>query len=108
MNATSFDVGVAIAMLAVAIALVVWFWRYMAAASGRRMARMLARAGVDAEIIRQGDSEAIIRDVRSRCRSCAAEDLCERWLDGKVEGENGFCPNAPIFRALKVTAARTA
>ena len=108
MDLTLFEIGVATVMLAVTLALVVWFSRYMAAASGRRMARMLARAGVDPEIARQGDTEAIIRDVRSRCRSCAAEDLCERWLDGKVEGDNSFCPNAQIFRALKKPTARTA
>ena len=108
MNPTLFEIGVAIVMVAVSVALVVSFWRYLAAASGRRMVSMLTRAGVDPEVARHGDTEAIIRDVRSRCRSCASEDLCDRWLDGKVEGDNSFCPNAQIFRTLRTATRRTA
>ena len=69
--------------------------------------RMLMRAGVDPDIAARGDKEAIIEDIRSRCRKCQAEDLCERWLAGKVEGENTFCPNAPIFGALTNNRGRT-
>ncbi|MBI4207752.1 MAG: hypothetical protein HY527_22250 [Betaproteobacteria bacterium] len=103
MNPTLFEIGVAIIMVAVSIALVVWFSRYMAAASGRRMMHMLTRAGVDPEVAKHGDTEAIIQDVRSRCRRCRFEDLCDRWLAGKVEGDNSFCPNAQIFRSLTRT-----
>ncbi|MDO8598256.1 MAG: DUF6455 family protein [Sulfuricaulis sp.] len=108
MNPTLFEIGVAIFMVAVGVALVVWFSRYVAAASGRRMMHMLTRAGVDPAVARQGDTEAIIRDVRSRCGRCMSEDLCERWLAGKVEGDNSFCPNAQIFRLLTRTTGRIA
>jgi len=108
MNPTLFEIGVAIFMLAVSIALVVWFFRYTAAASGRRMIHMLTGVGVDPEVARQGDNEAIMRDVRSRCLRCRSEDLCDRWLAGKVEGDNSFCPNAQIFRTLTRTSAATA
>jgi len=108
MNPTLFEIGVAIFMVAVSVALIVWFLRYMAAASERRMMHMLARAGVDPEVAKHGDTEAIIQDVRSRCGRCRSEDLCDRWLAGKVEGENSFCPNAQIFRILTRTAGRIA
>jgi len=100
MSPTMFDIGVALVMVAVVVALLLWFARYMGASSERRMTRMLMRAGVDPDIVARGDKKAIIEDIRSRCRKCQAEDLCERWLAGKVEGENTFCPNAPIFSAL--------
>jgi hypothetical protein len=100
MSPTLFEIGVAIVMLAVIVALFVWFAKYLRASSERRMTRMLTRAGVDPDIAARGDKAAIIEDVRRRCQKCQAEDLCERWLAGKVEGENTFCPNAQIFSAL--------
>jgi E3 ubiquitin-protein ligase DOA10 len=100
MSPTLFEIGVALVMVAVIVALLVWFARYLRASSERRMVRMLMRAGVDPDIAARGDKEAIIEDIRSRCQKCQAEDLCERWLAGKVEGENTFCPNARIFSAL--------
>ena len=106
MNPTLFEIGVAIIMVTVSIALVVWISRYMAAASGSRMMRMLTSAGVDPEVARHGDTETIMRDVRSRCRRCRFEDVCDRWLAGKVEGDNSFCPNAEIFHALTRTSRR--
>ena len=108
MNPTLFEIGVAILMVTVIVALVVWLSRNMAAISARRRMNMLARAGVDPEIARHGDNEAIMRDVRSRCGKCRSEDLCVRWLAGSVEGDNDFCPNAQIFRSLTGTAGRTA
>lgn len=100
MNPTLFEIGVAILMVAVSVALVVWFSRSVAAASERRMTHMLMRAGVDREVARHGDSEAILQDARRRCGGCRFEDLCDRWLAGKVEGDNSFCPNAQIFRRI--------
>ena len=97
MNPTLFEIGAAIIMVAVTVTLVVWFSRYLAAASGRRMMHMLTGVGVDPEVARQGDTEAIMRDVRSRCLRYRSEDLCDRWLAGKVEGDDSFCPNAQIF-----------
>ena len=108
MNPTLFEIGMAAIMVAVIVALIVWFSRYLAAVSARRMMQMLARAGVAPELARQGDAEAIMRDVRSRCQRCRSEDLCERWLAGKAEGDNSFCPNEPVFRLLAKTGARAA
>jgi hypothetical protein len=108
MNPTLFQVGVAIFMVAANVALVVWFSRYLAATSGRRMTQMLMRARVDPEVARYGDTAAIMQDVRRRCRRCRSEGLCDSWLAGKVEGDNSFCPNAPIFRILTRTAGRIA
>src|SRR6266498_5925162 len=100
MNPTLFEIGVAIFMVAVSVGLIVWFSRSMAAASGRRLMHMLTRAGVDPDVAKHGDTEAIIQDVRRRCLRCRSEDLCDRWLAGKVEGDNSFCPNAQIFRTM--------
>jgi hypothetical protein len=104
MSPTLFEIGVALLMITVSVALIVWFSRYVAATSQTRMMRMLARAGVDPEVARRGDNEAIMRDVRSRCVRCPSEALCERWFAGLVEGDNSFCPNAQIFRSLTKTA----
>jgi len=108
MNPTLFEIGLAIIMVAVSVALVVWFFRYLAAVSGGRMMHMLARAGVDPEVARRVDTEAIMQDVRSRCQKCRFEDLCDRWLAGKAEGDDSFCPNAQIFRRLTRTTGRIA
>jgi len=108
MNPTLFEIGAAIVMVAVSIALTVWFFRSLAAASGKRMMQMLTRAGVDPEVARHGDTEAIIKDVRGRCLKCRSEALCDRWLAGKAEGDNSFCPNAQIFRMLTGTTGRLA
>jgi hypothetical protein len=108
MNPTLFEIGGAIFMVAVSVALVVWFSRYVAATSKGRMMQMLTRAGVDPEVARQGDTEAIIQDVRRRCGRCRFENLCDGWLAGKVEGDNSFCPNAQIFRMLNRTTGRSA
>ena len=108
MNPTLFQLGVAFFMVAVSAFLVVWFWRYSAAASQRRMMQMLTRAGVAPELVRRGDIEAIIKDVRRRCRTCPSEGYCDRWLAGEVEGDNAFCPNAEIFRSLARSKERIA
>jgi hypothetical protein len=107
MSPTLFEIGVALVMVAVIIALLVWFARYLGASSERRMMRMLMRAGVDRDVAARGDKEAIIEDIRSRCRKCRSEALCERWLAGKIEGENTFCPNAQIFSALTNNRGRS-
>jgi len=108
MSPTLFEIGVAIVMVAVSAALIVWFARSMAAASGRRTMQMLTRAGVAPEVARYGNTEAIIQDVRRRCIRCRSEDLCDRWLAGKVEGDHSFCSNAQIFRTLTRNTARVA
>jgi hypothetical protein len=101
MNPTLFEISVAIVLVAVSVALLVWIGRYMAAASERRLTRMLKRAGLDPEIATHGDTEAIIKEIRRRCRKCASEALCERWLAGEEEGNNSFCPNARVFDVLR-------
>ena len=101
------QISVAIVMVVVSITFVVSIRRYMNATSERRMMRMLKRAGLDPEIATHGDIEAIVREVRSRCRKCQTEDLCERWLAGEEDGRNSFCPNANIFRNLARSAQHT-
>ena len=108
MDSTLYEIGAAMLMVAVIVALIVWFFRYQATVSARRMMEMLTRAGVDPEVARQGNVEAIMQDVRSRCQKCQSEALCDRWFAGKAEGDNSFCPNAPIFRMLARTGARVA
>lgn len=108
MDLTLFQIGVAIVMVYVSVVILVSFQRYMRTTSERRMMLMLKRAGVDPDIAAQGDNEAIFKDVRSRCRKCRSEDLCERWLAGEVKGENAFCPNARIFSNLTRTTGHTA
>lgn len=103
MNPTLFEISAAIVMVAVTVALIVWIRRYMAGASERRMMSMLQRAGLDPEIAMQGDTEAITKEIRRRCRRCDSEALCERWLAGEEKGENVFCPNAQVFEELART-----
>jgi hypothetical protein len=97
---TVFHIVIAIIMVAVAIALVSWFARYRAAGAERRMTKMLKQAGVAPEIAASGEAEAIMKEVRRRCRRCQSEDVCERWLTGEKAGDNNFCPNARVFEAL--------
>ena len=92
--------GIATILVVVAITFVAWFLRYKASNSERRMVKMLQSAGVDPQVITDGDHEEIMRSVRKRCRKCEAEDVCERWLAGNYAEDNLFCPNARIFRSL--------
>lgn len=104
MNMSLFQIIAAIFMVTAAIALVVSFRKYKRAASERRMVRMLERVGLDPAIASSGDSEAIMKEIRQRCRTCASEDLCERWLADDVDGDNYFCPNAKVIDALQRTS----
>jgi hypothetical protein len=106
MNLTMLEISVAVIMLIVSVAMLVWFNRYLAAASTDRMTDMMGRYGLDPGIGTYGDPriEAIMKEVRQRCRKCQAEDVCERWLLGEVKGRNSFCPNEHIFRILARTA----
>lgn len=83
-------------MLTIVIALSLTYFNYLHTLSAHRQQRMMQHIGVDPSKI-QG-FEAVLR---TRCRSCPAEALCERWLAGEVEGDNLFCPNAPTFRRSK-------
>ncbi len=93
---------VAVVMVGVAIALVFACRRYLAANSERRMLAMLLSAGLDPDVASNGDIDLIMSAVRRRCRTCASEDVCERWLKGEVRGDNDFCPNAKVFEALTI------
>ncbi len=96
-----FEIGIAIALVVIAAVLVSLFLKYKAGASERRMMDMMRSAGLDPDLARYGDHEAIISAVRKQCRRCQSEDLCERWLKGEVAGDNEFCPNRQIFSYLK-------
>ncbi len=103
MNMSLFQIIAAIFMVIAAIALVVTFRKYKDGASERRMVRMLERVGLDPAIASSGDNEAIMKEIRQRCRTCAAEDVCERWLADDEDGDNVFCPNAQVIDALQRT-----
>jgi len=100
------QIGVAIIMVGVVVAGMVWLKSSMAAASARRMRSMMKRIGLNARTIRRSDPQTttIGKQLRRRCRRCPREALCERWLAGKVEGGNAFCPNAEAFRNLQELA----
>ena len=61
---------------------------------------VLKSMGLDPTIASSGDAELIMQEVRTRCRHCAAEDKCERWLQGREEGDSAFCPNHRVFERL--------
>jgi hypothetical protein len=103
------QIGVAIIMVGVAVAIIVWLQFNQAAASARRMMDMMTHVGLDPETATLGDPRtmALIKEARHRCRRCPREGLCDRWLAGKVEGGNTFCPNAQAFRVLTEASGRT-
>lgn len=104
MTMSLLQVLAAIFMVGATIALFLAFRRYRGAASERRMTSMLQRIGLDPAIASSGDHEAIVKEIRQRCRTCAAEDVCERWLAEEEEGDNVFCPNATVLDALRRTS----
>lgn len=107
MTDSTIQVFAAIIMVGIAIGLVFAIRGYMAAASRRRMTGMLERLGLDPAIATSGDRDAMMKEVRQRCRSCNCEDFCERWLAGEEIGDNEFCPNAQVFESMKTTIVTT-
>ena len=103
MNMSLFQIVAGLLMLGVAFALVFAIRYYMVASSGRRMMNMLERVGLNPAIAASGDTQAIMKEIRQRCRICNAENVCERWLVGEESGENEFCPNAAVFESMKKT-----
>jgi len=101
MNESIIQVVAAMAMVGVAAAMFFGFRRYLAVNSERRMRAMLVSVGLDPEIATSGEIPTIMKEVRQRCRSCASESVCERWLEGKKDDSNDFCPNAKVFDVLK-------
>jgi len=108
MASSSYDYLIATLLLVAALGMVILFIRYKRSNTKRRMMAMLKRAGLDPEIARQGDTRAVIDAIRKRCGMCQAEDICERWLAGEIEGDNDFCPNAEVFKTLAGRVERTA
>lgn len=104
MNYTPIEMVVAIGMLIVAAVLVMTVRRYLAMRSEARMLEMLQIAGVDPGFAADADSQALMKDIRGRCRKCQNESVCERWLVDAGPGKNDFCPNAPIFDRLAKSA----
>jgi hypothetical protein len=92
----------AVLMVGVSVIIVVWFHRYRVVASAKRMMGMMARIGLDPAAAMPGgpQTESVTNEMRRRCRNCPREDLCDRWLAGKVTGPNTFCPNAQTFDVL--------
>jgi hypothetical protein len=103
------QISFAIIMVGVAFAGIVWLLSSQAAVSTKRMMGMMTRVGLGAGTATLGDPRtlAIRKAARRRCRRCPREDLCDRWLAGKVEGGNTFCPNAKTFRFLAGASVRT-
>jgi len=101
MNESMIEVLAAVAMVGVAAAMFFGFRRYLAVNSEQRMRAMLESVGLDPEIAASGAIPTIMKEVRQRCRSCASESVCERWLQGKKDDSNDFCPNAKVFDALR-------
>lgn len=101
MNISLTQVLIAIVMVGVSIASVFAYRKFLAANSERRMRAMLQSIGLDPEIASIGGIETIMTEVRRRCRACTSEDVCERWLDGELQGDNDFCPNAKVFTKFR-------
>lgn len=101
MNESIIQVVAALAMAGVAAAIIFGFRHYLAVNSERRMRTMLESVGLDPEIATSGEIPTIMKEVRQRCRSCASESVCERWLQGRKDDANDFCPNAKVFEVLK-------
>ncbi len=103
------QISIAIIMVGMAAALIVWLRSNMAAASARRMMAMMTRVGLNPGPATFGNlrTSALRKVMLHRCRKCPREGLCERWLAGKVEGDNTFCPNAQTFRMLTGANGRT-
>lgn len=101
MNPTMPEITFVVVMAALNVALFVWVHRGQAAATAGRMMRMMGRVGLDPAAV-PGDAPAcaLIGAARRSCRHCRVEAMCDRWCAGEVEGDNAFCPNARLFRAL--------
>lgn len=102
MTLTASQIGFAIVAVVLNVIIFLWFRRNKRAASARRMMGMMGRTGLDAGTAVRGDPQvrAVLSESRRRCRRCPREDFCDRWLAGKVEGDNAFCANAGTFRSL--------
>ena len=98
---TTMQIIAAIIMVALALVMFLAYRRYLAVNSERRMRSMLMSVGLEPELANNAEFPTIMGEVRDRCRHCSSEAVCERWLDGEVQRENQFCPNARVFRILR-------
>ena len=101
MNVSEMQIMGSAAMVGVAVILIFAYRKYLEANSERRLRAMLESVGLDPAIASNGDTEAVMSAVRRRCRSCASEAVCERWLAGDEQGDNAFCPNSRLFAMLR-------
>lgn len=101
MNMSLSQVIASLAMAGVTVVMVLSYRRYLAESSKRRMRTMLESIGLDPEMALSAEFPTVMKEIRQRCRHCAAEDVCERWLNGHERGDNSFCPNAKVFEAMK-------
>ncbi len=101
MNVSVMQMIAAAAMVGVAAILIFAYRKFLAVNSERRLRAMLESVGLDPAIASNGDTEAVMSAVRRRCRSCASEAVCERWLAGDEQGDNAFCPNSRLFAMLR-------
>ena len=99
------DIGADILLVVVTAALFVGYYRKVEAASRSRLRRMMASFALDLDNVGHSVSETSLdmHTVRSRCRRCPVENLCERWLAGEIAGDNSFCLNAKIFASVVKT-----
>jgi hypothetical protein len=100
------QISVVIFMVAAAVAIIVWLQSSQADASAKRMMAMMTRVGLAPGTVTPGDPR-ITKEARRRCKGCPREDLCDRWLAGKIEGGNIFCPNAQTFQILTEASGQT-
>ena len=101
MDMTVMQAFIGIVMAGIAVLIVFGFRSYLANSSERRMRSMLESIGLDPAIAYSNEIPTIMREVRQRCRTCQSESVCERWLKGKEQGGNDFCPNAKVFEVLE-------
>ena len=100
MNMLLMQIVAAIAMVSITVTLVFAYRKYLATNSKRRVVTMLAAVGFVHELVPSGDCVILMKEARKRCRSCACEDVCERWLRGDKKSSNAFCPNSAVFEEL--------
>jgi hypothetical protein len=66
----------------------------------RNLSEMLARLGLDAEMLARGRLAAGLRAAVSTCQSCDTDQLCQAWLMRApewLEAAPAFCPNCGLF-----------
>ena len=107
MKLSLFQIIAVIGAVGVPFTLVITNRRYVAASFERRLMSMRERLGVGPTTVLNADTEAVMNEIRQRCRRCTSKDMCERWLAGNEAGKNAFCPNAKLFEELKRTIDTT-